>query len=86
MSYVALTQALVENQEQVLGEQAVDVARETPGIAFENGEVAAVEGEEAVVELVNAYEDRMGQAALTSMRIAADEFAGWVDLPAVLEL
>ncbi len=86
MSYVALSEALVDNQRQVLGDKAEDVARRIDGIEFEDGEIVQVTGEPAVAELAQAYEDRMGQAALSSMRIAANEFEGWVDLPDVLEM
>lgn len=86
MSYEDLTRRLVEDQEQVLGEEAIKAAEQVAGIQVSDGSVQQVDGIDAVEELVDQYEAIMGPAALTSLRIAAKDYDDELDLPAKLQL
>lgn len=86
MSYQALTQALIDKQQDVLGDQAVEIAENVSGIELDGTEVVQVNGGDAVEALVGRFEDKMGQAALTALRIVAKDYSSDVELPPSLEL
>lgn len=86
MSYEDLVDDIIDNQKNVMGEAAVDVAEDTPGIRLNGETVESVDRKESVAMLVDNYEDQLGQAALSSLRIAASDYAGDLDLPEKLEM
>lgn len=88
MSYEALVEEMVAAGSEVLGDRAVDIARDVRGIHV-NGDATvdelSVDGKVAVDDLQGAYVDALGPAADRAMRAVAAEYEDELDLPRSLE-
>lgn len=83
--YYALIEALVVDQQEVWGDQAVEIADSVSGL-YVTDEDIWVNGDGRVIagELAAAYIDRFGQAAESSLQAVASDFED-LRLPAELE-
>ena len=87
MSYEALVEELISSQADIIGKEAVNVARGIDGLQVaEDGSVERIDGEPiAVVEaLVSAYVDDLGGAATVTLKNVAGGYADDLDLPAAI--
>lgn len=87
MTYAALIEEMIAVQSEVLGDQAVVVAREVRGIHVEDDgtvDEISVDGKVAADDLVQAYADTLGPAARNAMQSVAADYAD-LDLPRSLD-
>lgn len=84
--YADLAEALIENQKDVFGAQAIQVAQNVSELSVsDSGDVTVNgDGKQAVANLAEQYLELFGQAAASSLRIEANNHD--VDLPDVLQL
>lgn len=85
--YAALAEALIDNQKQVFGQQAEQVADNVSGISVTGGSVSITgDGKQVVSSLVDEYADMFGKSAASSLRIAASNADVDVELPENLQI
>lgn len=88
MSYEGLVEDLIASQAELLGDGAVDVAREVRGLQVnDDGTVEDVtaDGKTVVDDLASAYVDNLGPAAASAMQSVAAEYDSDLDLPRILD-
>lgn len=87
MTYETLIEDLIASQRDIIGKEAVNVARGVDGLEIGgDGSVERVHGDPiAVVDaLVGAYVDDLGGAATVTLKNAAGGYADDLDLPAAI--
>lgn len=87
VSYEALVEAMISSQADIIGKEAVNIAREIDGLEVaDDGSVDRIDGDAvAVVDaLVSAYVDDLGGAATVTLKNAAGGYADELDLPAAI--
>lgn len=87
VTYEALIEDLVSSQADIIGREAINVARGIDGLEVaEDGSVERITGDRVgVVEaLVSAYVDDLGGAATVTLKNAAGVYADELDLPAAI--
>lgn len=87
MSYDALIEDLVSSQADIIGREAINVARGIDGLdVADDGSIERVDGEPIAVveELVSAYVDDLGGAATVTMKGVAGNYADELDLPTAI--
>lgn len=87
MSYEALIEDLVSSQADIIGKEAINVARGIDGLEVtDDGSIERIDGDPiAVVDaLVSAYVDDLGGAATVTMKGVAGSYADELDLPTAI--
>lgn len=88
MTYAALIDDMIAAQSELLGDQAVEIAREVRGLHV-NGDGTvdeiSVDGKVAADDLLRAYAGTAGPAAEARMAAVASAYESELDLPRSLE-
>ena len=88
MSYNALIEDIVGAQENILGDAAIDIGQQVDGLTVTGeGVVQEVnrDGVAIVDDLVSAYVDELGAAAVVTLKPVASDYADDLELPGSLE-
>lgn len=89
--YYALIESLIASQKDVWGNPAVEIANSVSGLVVSDDVSDAddiwLNGNEKEIarELAEAYIDRFGQSAATTLRDVAADYQDVLDLPSILE-
>lgn len=87
MSYDGLIEAMIDAQAEILGDQAVTVARGVRGLEVDDdGSVLDIRDDPVTVvdDLVAAYVDNLGEAAASRLVTVAADYEEDLELPTSL--
>lgn len=84
MGYEELAHEMIDRECDVLGDRAIDIARNVEGIAVDDdGQVVAIDGDgvEVVGALADEYIDILGKATQASLASIARRYEDEIDIP-----
>lgn len=87
MAYEELVEDLIASQADIIGREAIEVAKRIDGLQVaDDGAVERIDGDSLGVidALVSAYVDDLGGAATVTLKNAAGGYADDLELPSVL--
>lgn len=86
-AYYSLIESLIDDQEQIWGEQAIDIADSISGLHVSGSDGFWVNGNERRIagRLAETYIETFGQATGSSLQDIAQEYQDDVKLPDVLQ-